>query len=144
MKVCTKCGLEQQEENYYVIKSSGNRHGSCKSCFKKKSKASAKKLGRRHRKNIELLHNYGITIEQFDQMMEDCNSQCVCGATKGRANKEALHVDHDHSTGQVRGLLCHSCNRTIGLVEGNVGSLFSPNLLRKLADYMDLANSRSL
>ena len=135
MKVCTKCGLEQPEENFYLIKSSGNRHGSCKSCFKAKAKESRERLGRRHAKNNNLLWNYGITIEQFDQMMEDCNGQCVCGRTTGR-NGNALHVDHNHETGQVRGLLCNNCNRAIGLQE-------NPEVLRKLADYIELANSRS-
>ena len=135
MKVCTKCKLEQPEENFYQIKKTGKRHGSCKTCFKQKSKESRERLGSRHIKNNNLLWNYGITIEQFDQMMEDCNGQCVCGATRGRANREALHVDHNHSTGQVRGLLCSKCNRALGLVE-------NPEVLRKLANYLELANSR--
>ena len=135
MKVCTKCKLKQPEDNFYQIKKTGKRHGSCKACFKKRSKASASKLGRRHRKNIELQHHYGITIDDFERMMEECNGKCVCGATRGRSNKEALHVDHSHHTGLIRGLLCHVCNRAIGLVE-------SPELLRKLADYIESANSR--
>ena len=135
MKVCTKCKLEQPEENFYQIKKTGKRHGSCKSCFKKKSKESANRLGRRHRKNLELQWNYGISIEDYERMLSECDGQCVCGKTKGRANKEALHVDHCHETGLVRGLLCHVCNRAVGLVS-------DPTLLRKLADYMELANSR--
>jgi hypothetical protein len=136
MKVCTKCKLEQPEDNFYEIKSSGKRHGSCKTCVKKRSKESSEKLGRRHRKNIELQWHYGITIEDYERMMEECNSQCVCGKTKGRSNREALHVDHCHDTGLIRGLLCHSCNRAIGLVN-------DPQLLRKLADYLESAESRS-
>ena len=136
MKTCTKCGISQPEENYYVIKSSGKLHGSCKTCFKKASKESRERLGKRHIKNNNLRFNYDIDIEQFDQMMEDCGGQCVCGSKRGRANREALHVDHNHSTGQVRGLLCSKCNRAIGLVE-------DPEVLRKLADYLELANSRS-
>ena len=113
MKVCTKCGLEQPEDNYYSIKKTGKLHGSCKSCFKKKSAESRKRLGKRHIKNSNLQWNYGITIEVFDQMMEDCGGQCVCGRTTGR-NGNALHVDHCHETGQVRGLLCNNCYRAIG------------------------------
>jgi len=135
MKVCTKCKLEQPEDNFYQIKKTGKRHGSCKTCFKKQSKKSAEKLGRRHRKNIELQWNYGISVEDYERMLDECDGKCVCGASKGRANKEALHVDHCHETGLIRGLLCHSCNRAIGLVN-------DPELLRKLADYIELANSR--
>lgn len=136
MKVCTKCGLEQPEDSFYLIKKTGKRHGSCKTCFKKKSKESRERLGKRHIKNNNLLWNYNITIEQFDQMMEECNGRCACGATKGRSNAEALHVDHSHVTGQIRGLLCNNCNRAIGLVE-------DPETLRKLADYLESANRRS-
>lgn len=135
MKVCTKCGLEQPEDNFYQIKKTGKLHGSCKSCFKARAKESRQRLGYRHIKNNNLLNNYGITIEQFDQMMEDCNGQCVCGRTTGRSGN-ALHVDHDHATGQVRGLLCNQCNRALGLVENS-------EVLRKLADYKDLADRRS-
>ena len=135
MKVCTKCKLEQPEENFYQIKKTGKRHGSCKTCFKQKSKESRERLGKRHIKDKNLQWNYGINIEQFDQMMEDCNGQCVCGRTTGR-NGNALHVDHSHATGQVRGLLCNNCNRALGLVENS-------EVLRKLADYLESANSRS-
>ena len=135
MKVCTKCKLEQPEENFYVIKKSGNRHGSCKTCAKKKSKESSERLGRDHRKNLELQWHYGITLDDYKRMMQECNGQCVCGATRGRANKESLHVDHCHETGIIRGLLCHVCNRAVGLVP-------DPTLLRKLADYLELADSR--
>jgi hypothetical protein len=135
MKVCTKCKLEQPEDNFYQIKKTGKRHGSCKTCIKKKSKESAQRLGRRHRKDIELKWNYGITIEDYERMMHECNGQCVCGKSKARSNAEALHVDHCHDTGLIRGLLCHSCNRAIGLIN-------DPQLLRKLADYIESANDR--
>ena len=135
MKTCTKCWLSKPVDEFYIIKTSGKRHGSCKACFKIASKKSREKLGKRHCKNNNLQWWYGITIEDFDRMNDECGGQCVCGATKGRSNAEALHVDHCHVTGQVRGLLCHKCNRAIGLVE-------DPNVLRKLADYLELANAR--
>jgi len=136
MKTCTKCGLSKPLDEYYIIKKSRNRHGSCKACFKKCSAESSKKLGKRHKRSINLKRNYGITIEDFDQMHDDCNGQCICGATKGRSNSPALFVDHCHDTGKIRGLLCHKCNSAIGLVE-------DPDVLRKLADYIELANTRS-
>ena len=141
MKVCTKCKLEQPEDNFYEIKSSGKRHGSCKTCMKKASKQSRERLGRDHRKNIELQWHYGITLDDFKRMMDECNGHCVCGATKGRANKEALHVDHCHDTGLIRGLLCHHCNRILGLVD-NLSATNKPAVLRALADYYESADSR--
>lgn len=63
-------------------------------------------------KNKRLLALYGITLEDYEKMLESQNGGCaICGRVPtGRA----LHVDHDHKTGLVRGLLCHSCNHAIG------------------------------
>lgn len=53
---------------------------------------------------------YGITIEEFDRMVSVQNGACaICGDVP-----ERLRVDHDHSTGKIRGLLCHSCNIALG------------------------------
>mgnify|MGYP003139666740 CR=1 FL=1 len=133
MKKCCKCQVDKQDNEFYLRK--GKPQGYCKTCTKKASATSRTKLGRRHRKNLELQWHYGITIEQFEDLLKECEGKCVCGKTRGRANKAALHVDHNHDTGQIRGLLCHSCNRTIGLTN-------NPELLRKLADYLESANSR--
>ena len=136
MKKCSKCHEVKTLSEFYIIKHSGNPHGSCKECFKKKSKESAQRLGRNHRKNIELKWFYGIGLDDYNQMLEAQGGQCACKATQGRSNKEALHVDHDHNTGLIRGLLCHRCNRAIGLVD-------DPASLRALADYIESANARS-
>lgn len=53
-----------------------------------------------------------------------------CGA-KPKTKRNRLCVDHDHATGIVRGLLCHPCNRAMGVENAEV--------LRKLADYLEAA-----
>ena len=136
MKQCSKCNELKPLTEFYTIKHSGNPHGSCKECFKKKARESSERLGRAHRKNVELKWFYGIDIHDYNEMLEEQDGKCACGATRGRANKEALHVDHDHNTGLIRGLLCHLCNRAIGLVD-------DPASLRALADYIESANARS-
>lgn len=73
---------------------------------------------RRHWKNESLKKIFGITIEQFDEMLEAQNHLCaICGQPetrtwKGRTN--LLSVDHDHESGRVRALLCGACNHMIG------------------------------
>jgi hypothetical protein len=59
---------------------------------------------------------YGLTPEGFDQLLAEQHGACaVCGRKMG----QDLHVDHDHKTNEVRGLLCGSCNRGIGLLQEN-------------------------
>lgn len=52
---------------------------------------------------------YGLTQEQYEAMKAKTNNTCyICRRPPA---KRALHIDHNHKTGQVRGLLCHMCNR---------------------------------
>lgn len=57
------------------------------------------------------LRKYGLTIEQFDEMYRQqngCCASCKC------ASEETLCVDHNHTTGAVRSLLCANCNTAFG------------------------------
>lgn len=61
---------------------------------------------------------YGLSAQDYEKLCEDQKYRCaLCG-------KEAeLHVDHDHDTQQIRGLLCQTCNTGIGKLGDTVGSL---------------------
>lgn len=66
---------------------------------------------------------YGIELEDYDRMLAAQNGGCaVCHAPP---NGKYLHVDHDHRTGMVRGLLCQRCNMALGLLEHDSERLFS-------------------
>ena len=68
-----------------------------------------------YRRNAHLVKTYGITVEQYDHMLEQQGGHCaLCPAVPKRAS---LHVDHDHVTGRVRGILCSGCNRVLGFIE---------------------------
>lgn len=59
---------------------------------------------------------YGITLEQYNAMRAAQNGCCaICGITP--TEKRQLHVDHCHSTGRVRALLCSPCNTQLGSYE---------------------------
>jgi len=68
-------------------------------------------------KNVELKRDYGITIDDYDNMVKKQQNRCaICNSHQSEL-KQTLHVDHCHSTGKVRGLLCKKCNSAIGLFE---------------------------
>lgn len=64
---------------------------------------------------VKLRINYGLTIQQFDEMLQRQGGLCaIC--QRAFASNLPPHVDHDHATDRVRSLLCGSCNRAIGLL----------------------------
>lgn len=61
--------------------------------------------------------NYGISIQDYNKIFEEQNGCCaICLKHQMEFNKN-LHVDHDHNTGKIRGLLCHNCNLAIGRLQ---------------------------
>lgn len=87
-------------------------------------------------KNSYYVRNYGITEQEYEEMKSAQDYKCfLCGSEGfliGNNNhSEKLAVDHNHDTGEVRKLLCHNCNRALGLMQDN------PDLLRKAADYIE-------
>lgn len=98
-------------------------------------KARDRAYYQRHRKKLiarnvwtKRLRLYGITEQTF--MMLLYRQESTCRGCSKRINRSAC-VDHDHKTGEVRGLLCASCNIVLGKVKDN------PITLRTLADYLE-------
>lgn len=72
-----------------------------------------------------LTETYSITAADYDRMSAEQQSRCaICGTDQpgGRGNRY-FAVDHDHQTGQVRGLLCFNCNTAIGKLNDDVATL---------------------
>jgi len=74
------------------------------------------------------LRQYGLTIEQYEQMEEYQDHKCkICGKEESTLDKnknvKRLAIDHDHNTGQIRGLLCSPCNTALGGFKDNIDSL---------------------
>ncbi len=67
---------------------------------------------KRRERDLHLSRHYGLTQDDFEFLVVVQRGRCaICGKEDG----SRLHVDHDHSSGRVRGLLCGSCNRAMGL-----------------------------
>lgn len=61
------------------------------------------------------LRKYGITEADWDRMIAAQRSRCaICRTDKPGGKDERWHIDHDHESGRVRGLLCHGCNTSLG------------------------------
>jgi len=88
---------------------------------------------------------YNISVEQYDQMFADQNGCCaICNCHQDQF-KNALAVDHDHNTGAVRELLCHSCNTYVGRVENNyeyTAKVKNPKLISRAKQYIEKHNGK--
>jgi len=115
-----KCCLLYKERNMFY-KSSANKDGLvsyCKPCAASKIK-KWKKSEKFHKWNQAYkLKNYGINTESYQNLLKLQNGKCaICKLARYRGKDTTLHIDHDHKTGQVRGLLCYVCNTTLGKFE---------------------------
>ena len=82
------------------------------------------KNGNWYEKNKDLYRNnhynkmYGITLKDYDFMLEQQNYKCkICGVSSElimEQSGKSLSVDHNHTTNEIRGLLCNSCNSGLG------------------------------
>lgn len=147
MKKCSVCLELVDTSDFYDQK---RRDGSvvkmsfCKLCHKDKEKLRRESLAPADRERYyekmrarQLLRKYGITLEQYDILLEEQGGVCaLCGQPETafeattregiQPKLKRLAVDHDHDTGEVRGLLCLLCNTRLGYFEkhGLIGLLF--------------------
>lgn len=78
-------------------------------------------------RNSYMKRRYGITVEDYDKMLAEQNGVCAICEKK---DKRRLAVDHCHKTGTVRGLLCSSCNISVGRFDDN------PDTLKRAIEYL--------
>jgi hypothetical protein len=106
--VCTNCMKNKPEEGRRL----------CEACRIIKHRTPEQNLERATKK-------HGLTMEDFNQFLEDQDGVCaICHEFNG-GRADRLNIDHCHTTGKVRGLLCHKCNRGIGLFKDSVENLQS-------------------
>ena len=104
----------------------------CTVCCKKRSEdftARAIEKDPLYRRRRWLLEKYGLTLEDHDKLHE--TQRGLCAVCEIPLMDVIAHVDHCHSTGEVRGLLCGPCNQALGLVRED------PKILNSMLGYLE-------
>jgi hypothetical protein len=117
-KTCSRCKQTKHSSNFTSrYRNKDGLRSECKECSHKESKIYRdKKPSQRYLARIR--QRYGLEEEEYNKMLDKSNGKCeICG------EHVKLVVDHNHTTGKVRGLLCHSCNAAIGLFKENKDSI---------------------
>jgi DNA-directed RNA polymerase subunit RPC12/RpoP len=110
--ICPRCKVQERLP-----------HGWCRSCINQQKREN------QHRYNLKA--KYGISVEELEEMKRKQDFKCAsCGDEFVPGVK--INVDHCHTSGTVRGILCPACNWALGLMKED------PDRIRALAAYADL------
>jgi hypothetical protein len=123
-EVCTMCNLDKPLDEFHKHKLGRNGTSSlCKECSATISRVRREDAAVRSRENDQRrVRLYGLEAGQYDELLAAQNGVCaICHEI--RANGRGLHIDHDHVTGAVRGLLCTTCNTGLGAFKDRVDLL---------------------
>lgn len=147
MKICKRCNISRPLIQFDPHKTAKDGlRGYCKPCrnaaqslYYQKHKLERRSYDQAYyRRNPDkwrdeqLRRKFGITIENYRIILDQQDGKClIClRSAADFPGQRWLAVDHCHATGQIRGILCHSCNRAVGLFQDN------PDLMIKAAQYV--------
>ncbi len=119
MKRCGTCEETKPVAEFHKARANpSGLQGRCKPCGIAAAEAWVAKNGGSRAMN--LLRKYGITLDDYEALFAEQNGRCaICLVTPENERFGMLSVDHNHETGEVRGLLCRHCNFAIGLLNDN-------------------------
>lgn len=122
---CADCKQMKQVSEFGQNKNSTNGlNWYCKTCADKRDEPYKDK-----RTEACWLRRYGISVVEYQALFDKQKGVCaICGKPETRLHKGViarLSVDHDHTTGEVRGLLCQPCNQGLGSFKDSVENLES-------------------
>lgn len=127
---CTKCEIEKEESEFrsrttsktgyqYWCKQCENEANKARYIPKPKKEKEPKEINKEEvaakAKERMLKSRYGLSLEEYEAMYSAQNKCCaICSKELPLGGTKGLYVDHSHTTGVVRGLLCSGCNSAIG------------------------------
>lgn len=141
MKVCGGCKTEKSVTEFWMDRARGRPKSHCKVCTVASTKAWTTRNPNYERERYQkikpetrerhLVRKYGITLDAYNAMLAAQNGECaICHTTPDTQRYGVFHVDHCHTTGQVRGLLCRGCNHVLGHLKDD------PDALRSAIAYL--------
>lgn len=138
-KSCNACGVVKPYTEFHKHTNGGTVGGvanTCKLCRNAQRMAqraqdptSTKSIRERSR----VWRLYGIREADLVAMREAQGGVCKLCGEPNKTKRGSLHIDHCHTTGKVRGLLCHNCNLMLGHARDNV------DVLKAAIDYLNAA-----
>lgn len=122
---CKDCASAYDKAHYQAHKS---RRRSLGAIWRRNNKGKARsyelKYLQKHptrARNKWYMRKYGLTVQQVEDMIAGQGGKCaICQLTPTGNRQAGWHVDHDHSTGKVRGMLCYRCNLTLGISQEDI------------------------
>ena len=136
MKTCSVCKKELPFDQFYWRSEQGSYRSDCKSCISSKAsirwrndpdfRARGTARSAKHQRKTK----YGINETDYKNLLETANNRCeICGTPKC-ATGYALSIDHCHTTGKVRGILCQACNTSLGSFRDDT------DIMQRAIDYL--------
>lgn len=139
MKICALCKEEKSLNLFGKVKTYnglGVKYRSyCNPCRVVYNSANDKNHSERivlSRRKIKLKSRYNITPEDYKSQLSLQLGQCsLCSIDLSKLNRKNIHLDHNHTTGKLRGILCSTCNSGLGMFKDK------PDILRRALDYIE-------
>jgi hypothetical protein len=140
MRTCKICNQTKPLTDFYQTVRNGSPygyHGKCKKCYVKKQQENYDPLKQRD-ENLKQRYGKNFGINEYNQLLEKQGHKCaICRSTDPKGRKsgrgggvDVFYVDHCHTTGKVRGLLCNICNRSMGYLGDNT------QILQSMIEYL--------
>lgn len=147
IKTCSTCKIEKPFSEFWKNRRNVNGiQSSCKTCHGKITKLWRVNNNDRYKWLMEKMNSdrkekgyyrtwhlrdkFGIIVDQYKEILNSQGGGCAICRSTFPARRQSFHIDHDYLTGEIRGLLCHNCNRGIGYLQDSI------KILQKSIQYL--------